>query len=177
MDILIGPSHAVEDKMAWAEEAFVLLKHNAPVGKALGAQLERLRAAVAATRVEMRRSGMVAFCHGCDVDRGGSCCGSGIEDHYDAVTLLVNRLLGVSMPRTRRALCDCYFLSDQGCTLVARHPVCVNYICRPLRERMADDALAEIRRLEGVQLELTAQAEAHAQALLQRLDRDITSEV
>ena len=93
-------------------------------------------------------------CLSCEVDDGGSCCGAGLEDKYDGVLLLLNLLLGVRLPRKRFESRSCYFLGEKGCLLLARHVICVNYLCRRITERVDPQRIASLRTKEGAELEL-----------------------
>jgi len=101
----------------------------------------------------MLDSGLVQACAECENLEGGSCCGRGLEDHYDGYLLLINLLLGANLPAERWDPRSCYFLGPKGCVLSARHVLCVNYLCKKATDRIDSKALAHLRELEGVQLE------------------------
>jgi hypothetical protein len=123
------------------------------VDGASAALLSRLRTATAASAAQMLDCGLVQACAECETLEGGSCCGRGLEVHYDGYLLLINLLLGASLPKERRDPRSCYFLGPKGCVLAARHVLCVNYLCRKATDRIDSKALAILRELEGVQLE------------------------
>jgi len=141
----LGRDHPMARKLAWAREL-----HRAH-GEALLADagirglLERYCRAVAATAGQMQASGVLAECADCAVNDGGSCCGRGIEDRFDVVLLLVNLLAGCDLPVTRFDSEGCFFLGEKGCRIVARHVLCVNYVCRRLEKRLT---AAELRALQ-----------------------------
>jgi len=128
-------------------------------GVELGAQvwvsdsLERLRACIEASRQLMADMGVVDECRRCEEVEGGSCCGSGIENRYNEVLLLINLLLGVSLPEGAKRPKSCYFLGEMGCTLLARHVLCVNYLCARLRERLTPAQLSCLQDASGEELE------------------------
>lgn len=62
--------------------------------------LEALREKVEASGRVARELGLVAACKHCEEEEGGSCCGAGIEDHYTPHLLLINLLLGRTLPPT-----------------------------------------------------------------------------
>jgi hypothetical protein len=101
----------------------------------------------------MSGCGLVQACAECETLEGGSCCGRGIEEHYDGYLLLINLLLGANLPTERRDSSSCFFLGPKGCELSARHVLCVNYLCRKATDRVDPRALALLREVEGVQLE------------------------
>ena len=94
--------------------------------------LEAYGRAAKDTSDEMARSGVSEICRRCAVDEGGSCCGNGIENRFDAVLLLINLLLGCEFPEHPADPTGCWFLGEKGCTIRARHVICVNYLCRRL---------------------------------------------
>lgn len=88
----------------------------------------------------------------CDRQEGGSCCGAGLEDKYDGILLLINRLAGIAVPGRRQDPGNCFFLGEKGCLLLARHVICVNYLCKKITDRVAHEALIDLREREGEEL-------------------------
>ena len=97
--------------------------------------------------------GVVAECKHCEEEEGGSCCGAGIEDRYGPVLLLLNLLLGASLPTQVRSRNSCYFLGERGCLLAARHVLCVNYICEKLRKKLTREELIRLQSCAGQELD------------------------
>lgn len=155
MPIAVVPlSSPLADKIAWTDECYPLVRA-ALQRDAQGAQLlTTLAEAVAAARAELRRSGVMAACRSCEIDDGGSCCGAGIEDRYDGLLLLINRLLGVRLPATRVVPDGCYFVSQTGCVLCLRHTICVSYLCSRIHRTVAPERLAELAAAEGQEQEM-----------------------
>jgi len=144
-------SSPIEEKIAWArtwEEKF---------GKALLEEsritdlLRRLKAATDASRLEMVKTGVAEVCRRCDQEEGGSCCGVGIENRYDGWLLLINLLLGVILPSQRARPDACYFWGDQGCVLMARHILCINYLCKNVTDQIDPSRIATLREKEGAE--------------------------
>jgi hypothetical protein len=117
------------------------------------ALLQQLRTFIEASRQTMREVGVVTECRHCEEEEGGSCCGQGIEDRYTPVLLLINLLLGVPLTKLGRRPRSCYFLGKKGCALLARHVLCVNYLCARLREKLARPELARLQERAGNELE------------------------
>lgn len=115
--------------------------------------LHRLRARIEASRKVMAEVGIVAECRRCEEEQGGSCCGSGIENRYDVELLLINLLLGVSLAEDAERPESCRFLGARGCTLFARHVLCVNYLCARLRETLSPGQLSLLQDSSGEELE------------------------
>jgi hypothetical protein len=130
---------------AWGAE----LREQGPVRDSL----ERLRACIEASREVMAEIGLVDECRRCEELEGGSCCGSGIENRYTEVLLLINLLLGVPLPEGAGRPKSCFFLGQTGCTLFARHVLCVNYLCASLRERFTPAQLSRLQDASGEELE------------------------
>jgi hypothetical protein len=148
------PIHSsIEDKIAWAYRA--LGEHGSALreDQTVVRLLDQLRAESQASRQAMAATGVVAVCRHCDEWDGGSCCGAGIEDRYDGITLLINLLLGVSLPTRRQRDGGCFFLGPAGCALQARDVICINFMCREVVDAVGDQALAQLRDVEGAELQ------------------------
>jgi hypothetical protein len=153
MLIIPVSSEHIEDKILWATNYFQqirekLLKDQKAV--VLTAKLKRL---IAASQAEMSASGIVAICAKCEDEEGGSCCGKGLENKYDVWLLLINLLLGVSLPKERADPGSCFFLGNHGCLLVARHVICINYICKKIQEQIPSHVINPLRKTEGAEIE------------------------
>jgi len=120
----------------------------------LCALLSELDSAISASREAMEKAGVVEICRRCDEEEGGSCCGEGMERHYDEWLLLANLLMGVKLQKERQEARSCLFLGERGCTLWARHTICINYLCLEITKCIDPARLSELRRREGKELEL-----------------------
>jgi len=143
----------VKEKIAWAQSCYHELEHNIRRDKQTAGLLVRLERAIAESRREMAAAGVVEICRKCEDIEGGSCCGAGIENRYDSRLLLINLLLGVTLPCERRDPDSCFFLGESGCLLQARHVICVNYLCGKITDKLDPGKLAPLRRKEGEELE------------------------
>jgi hypothetical protein len=117
------------------------------------ALLSKLRDCIENTNQSMLTLGVVAECKNCEEKEGGSCCGSGIENKYEAVLLLINLLLGDSLENEAPSGSSCYFLGKKGCTLTARHVLCVNYICQKLQKKLTREQLIALQTCAGEELD------------------------
>jgi hypothetical protein len=115
--------------------------------------LRKLRDCIESTNQSMVTLGVVAECKNCEEREGGSCCGSGIENKYDAVLLLINLLLGFSLENQEPSKNSCSFLGKKGCTLTARHVLCVNYICQKLQKKLTREELIALQTCAGEELD------------------------
>ncbi|MBN1833254.1 MAG: hypothetical protein JW896_14210 [Deltaproteobacteria bacterium] len=146
-------SRSIEEKIAWAETCYqekggLLLRDEKSV-----ILLNRLKEAVRASRAAMVSAGVADECKTCEEREGGSCCGAGLEDRYDATLLLINLLLGIQLPKRRSDPSSCLFLGPDGCLLMARQVICVNYLCKKIENRVNPSKISVLRDKEGVELE------------------------
>ena len=94
----------------------------------------------------MKKHGIAEECTICALQDGGSCCGQGIENKFDVVTLLVNLLSGVRLPARPWDPTGCWFLGEKGCLLVARHVICVNFICKRLYAAVPSEKIQMVQK-------------------------------
>ena len=144
----------IDAKIAWAEK-----RYHDVMGRLLGDQeivelLDKLKVAIHASHKEMAEAGVVDACRDCEEREGGSCCGAGLENRYDGSLLLINVLLGVQLPRQGYDPSSCFFLGEQGCLLLARHVICVNYLCKKVTDHIDAEKIAALQGKEGIELEL-----------------------
>jgi hypothetical protein len=104
------------------------------------------------TRNEMVAIGLVRECADCAVNGDGTCCGVRYGYKYDRILLLINLLLGKTLVNKARDPSLCYFLTEQGCALRARHVICVNYICQRIRENIQHEKLVRLQEITGGEL-------------------------
>jgi hypothetical protein len=145
-------SSPIEEKIAWARRHYerfgeVLLRE-----RGIADLLENLKEAVAASRREMAHTGIVEICRRCDLEEGGSCCGAGIENRYDVWLLLINRLLGAHLSEERRQPDACFFSGENGCLLMARHIICINYLCKNVTDQIDPCRISALREKEGAEV-------------------------
>ena len=124
----------------------------------------RRLAALAALVYRYREAGLYRGL--CGLLEKGS--GAGLEKYYSAMLLLINRLLGVSLPRRREEASSCFFLSSSGCGLVARHVLCINYVCSKITSRTKPGPLAALREAEGEEIHLLFQVNEKLRHLVHR---------
>ena len=148
----ISINSPVKERIAWAESCFQESGDLFLMDDKIAGLLSQFKFAVNASRQEMNRTGVVALCRECDQEEGGSCCGRGLENKYDVWLLLINRLLGVELPRIRLLMDGCFFLGDKGCLLTARHVICINYMCQKITKKIQPAALNSLREMEGVEI-------------------------
>jgi hypothetical protein len=145
-------SSPIEEKIAWAEDCFERFGSKFFKDRTITDLLDRLKKAVQNSHEEMIAAGIFNLCSECERNEGGSCCGNGIENKYDGWLLLINLLLNVRLPNKRHDPKSCFFLGKNGCILLARHVICVNYICKKITDRIDPQAIKALRKKEGEEL-------------------------
>jgi len=123
--------------------------------------LARYREEIHATFRLMKELETGSDCSGCAARAPGGCCGAGIEEWYDPPLLLMNLFLGREIPRIRPHETCCMFLGENGCLLLSRHHICVNYLCDRITKRLPPHDLARLEAQAGRELFAGWQAERH----------------
>lgn len=142
-------SSPIEDKIAWAQHCYKEFGDDLLKEKKLVDLLAHLKAAVVASRREMALTGIEEICRRCDREEGGSCCGAGLENRYDGWLLLINLLLGVKLPKTRQQTDSCFLSGKSGCLLMARHVICINYLCKKITNLFEPRTIMKMREKES----------------------------
>ena len=142
-------SSPIEEKIAWAQHCYQEFGNDLLKEKKLVDLLANLKAAVLASRREMALTGIVEVCRRCELEEGGSCCGAGLENRYDGWLLLINLLLGVKLPETRQQTDSCFLLGKSGCLLMARHVICINYLCKKITDLIDPHTIMDQREKES----------------------------
>ncbi len=145
MNIPFGIDHPIEKKIEWAEQLYERFGPELVRDAAIAHLIDEYLSSVQETWKAMEVSGVTAQCTSCAIDDGGSCCGKGIENKFDVTLLLVNRLLGSHLPKKRWDRNGCWFLGEKGCTIKARHVICINYLCRRIYDNIAQKELQELQ--------------------------------
>jgi hypothetical protein len=158
----------IQARIDWANDLFDRKRGWLLEDRGLAELLDALKDAVHRSRENMLHTGIVDLCRECEEKEGGSCCGAGLEKHYSAKLLLINRLLGVTFPSQSEESSSCLFLSSSGCRLVARHVLCINYVCNKITSRIKPDQLAALREAEGEEILLLFQVNEKLRKLMKR---------
>jgi hypothetical protein len=148
----ISLSSPIEEKIGWARHQYQVFGEALLHHREIAGLLDNLKEAVAASRREMDQTGVVEICRRCDQEEGGSCCGAGIENRYDAWLLLINLLLGASLPEERGRPDACFLSGENGCLLMARHIICINYLCKKVTDQIDPSRIAALREKEGAEV-------------------------
>ncbi len=164
----IGTDHSIEEKIRWAKSLYEDCGGTLLSDSGLVRRLEEYRRAAQETWDVMRQIGVTAECTECAVNDGGSCCGAGIENRFDTALLLINLLLGASLPDRRQEPGGCWFLGEQGCTIPARHVICINYICRRLEQKIPPQGLKMLHGKIAREADVAFVAEEYLKSLFSR---------
>lgn len=146
-------SLSIQEKIEEARSLFTAWEDKLRQDGRIRALLARLGQSIRASRQAMQRLGVVEACKRCEELEGGSCCGPGVENRYDGLQLLINLLLGVALPLEQTYPDSCYFLEACGCSLKARHVLCVNYLCAKLQKALSQDDTIALQSIVGEELE------------------------
>jgi hypothetical protein len=145
---------SIEEKIGWAEHCYESFSGPLLQDKSIAEDLTKIEDAIQASSRERGAAGVVDICRDCEKIGGGSCCGAGLENKYDAWLLLINLLLEVRFPKKRHDKESCFFLGENGCLLKARHVICVNYLCKKIIDRIHPQKLKTLREKEGIELDI-----------------------
>ena len=144
----------IEEKIAWAKNCFRERGADLHRDEEVGILLKKLKGAIRASHSEMAHTGIIEFCRLCEQEDGGSCCGAGLENRYTGLLLLINLLLGHPVPGRRQDPLGCFFLGKEGCGLLSRQVICINYLCKIITDQIDPHKIAPLREKEGIELDL-----------------------
>ena len=112
------------------------------------------REAISETGEAMNGMGVVEACTVCAARCRDGCCFMGIEDGYDHILLMVNLLLGGSLPHHGELPGCCYFVGSKGCTLIARYYFCLHYFCPDLMKSLGSARVTTLLATVGIELSI-----------------------
>ncbi len=130
-------------------------RHGNRLKEKLKVPLADLKNAIYESRKISIKLGINEICRRCDLEDGGSCCGKGIENYYDVPLLLANIALGTRLPEKRFDRLSCYFLGSEGCVLLVRHTICVNFLCKRIYDYLSHNEIVELQQICGEEIHLT----------------------
>ncbi len=120
---------------------------------ALLERVEKVKEMALKSKAMMDELGVTRLCTQCALaGDGAGCCSKKIEDWYEVPTIVLNLLLGVSLPTGRRHENSCIFLGENGCTLIVRYHFCVNYLCKKIEQSLGQEALSLMKAQYGSEL-------------------------
>lgn len=81
------------------------------------------------------------------------CCGLGMELYCEDALLVVNLYLGYEFPKRRLKNHWCFFLKEDGCSLLVRPLLCRNFFCDELQETLPHEELVRLQEALGPEAE------------------------
>jgi hypothetical protein len=75
-----------------------------------------------------------------------------MENKFDTHLLLVNLLLGVSLPEHHLRTDSCYLLTDKGCILKARLVLCIDFLCDKILNALSVEERFSLQKISGEEL-------------------------
>jgi hypothetical protein len=144
--------YSIQDKIGLAQDLYANWGDVLLTDPHIKDLLEKLDGSIGASRKVMLDLHIVETCKRCDEEEGGSCCGAGMENKFDTVLLLINLLLGVSLPTHHCRRESCYLLSDRGCLLKVRLVLCVDFLCHKIINALRRDELIRLQQISGDEL-------------------------
>lgn len=108
--------------------------------------LKKLKKSIQNTQDVFFSAGISAECKKCG-ENGEHCCSAGTENKYSDILLLVNLLLGNPLCHQPLSPSACGFLGGKGCTLIARHVICVNYLCKIIHNNIDRKRLIAVQQV------------------------------
>jgi hypothetical protein len=163
----INVQSALSDKIAWARKIHSLLRERIISDKDLKKLIVELEGRINSSYRCMQEIGVVKECSEC---ADASCCGKGIENRYDPVTLLINLLLGVELPE-ERVTDGCFFLTPVGCSLRAREVICVNYLCSKILDNIDHQKIIKLQVVFGYELDALFQLSEKLKKIISEISK------
>jgi hypothetical protein len=143
---------SIEDKMRTAQYMYDSWSDQLRREPDIHHLVEKLEMCLENSRAAMLELGIVEICKHCDEEEGGSCCGAGMEHKFDTLLLLMNLLLGVSLPEGHCRPNSCYLLTEKGCSLKVRLVLCVDFLCPKILNTMSREDLIRLQQISGDEL-------------------------
>ncbi len=147
-------AHMIRKKIKEAHDIFSLWGEALQRDPNIISLLKSSELKIAASAKAVHESGVFTVCQHCSDEDGESCCGAGLENKYTPRLLLINLLLGVTLPEKRLMSKGCFFLSENGCGLKMRQVLCVNYLCLKIQRMLPSDGLAALQKITGEEMDV-----------------------
>ncbi len=137
-------SGSIEQKLSVARQLYQEHGRRFLQNRAITDALEALKRKAADLDEQMSAMGMGVRCSACAAEVNGGCCSSYMAGNTDAVVLLINLLLGITIkPVDNRE--ECCYLGKMGCIFTIKPIFCLNYNCSHIRQAATTE---EIKTLE-----------------------------
>jgi len=146
-------TNAVAHEIILANHLHKIFGHALQQDEKVRTLLAQLDQHIEATQKALVAGGIIRECADCAVNGDGTCCGKRTGYKYDSIILLVNLLLGKTIPLQSQDPHACYFLTQKGCVLRARHVICVNFLCPRLSKNIQQEMLIQVQDVAGQELD------------------------
>ncbi len=114
-----------------------------------------------------KSTGLAKECEDC-AKGGGGCCGKGMEGYYGIEIILINLLMGVKLDQPEYREDSCYFLGEDGCILMAREVICVNFLCERIYSGIPLRNIILFQEVSGIALQKLFYLEERIKKFLRR---------
>jgi len=115
--------------------------------------LLKLDRAIDTTHQYMDMYGISSECADCSLYGNDTCCGKRTGFQCDPIILFLNLKLGCPLKVQDTSPHLCSFLSEEGCSLRVRPILCVNFICKRLRDNIPHQKLVKLQMVAGEELD------------------------
>jgi hypothetical protein len=117
------------------------------------ALLQKLDESIDTTHHYKDMYGISDECADCSLHGNDTCCGKRTGFQCDPIILFLNIKLGYSLKVQDTSPHLCSFLSVNGCTLRVRPILCVNFLCKRLRDNIPHQNLVQLQTVAGEELD------------------------
>jgi len=148
------------EKLAVARALFADLAGRLAASERFAAALTELRGRSETLAAHMRAMDLGHLCTRCAAGPGGGCCSAFMAGNTDAIQILINLLLGVTVAEQADSGENCCFLGSRGCLFPVKPIFCLNYNCSHILAGAEPGDLATLYRHAAAVLSLQTEIEA-----------------
>ncbi|HHD63684.1 MAG TPA: hypothetical protein ENK96_04820 [Desulfobulbaceae bacterium] len=159
-------SGSIDDKLRVARQLFQQQGARLLSQQDILDALKGLQQGEAKLNRQMQAMNMGSRCSSCAAGTDGGCCSSFMAGNTDAILLLINLLLGITIDQRNNGD-ECCYLGPQGCIFIIKPIFCLNYNCGHIKEAATQDEMRDLEMLAGALLGKQTKLEA---VILERLE-------
>lgn len=150
----------IEDEIRRARGLYSLYGRDIPGDSRCSGLLGQYHAAIEDSWILMNDLGVVDICSACAGQKPGGCCYYGVETWYSNTVLLINMLLDIKIPETRKLEKNCLFAGENGCRLRARFKTCIHHLCPKIKDSLNEYDLFRLRAVTNHEIKIGVQTES-----------------
>ena len=165
----------IDEQIQKAKELYLLYGSDILKDKKYSSLLKDLEAAIEDSWKLMKDLGVVDICSECAGEKAGGCCHFGIETCYTNMIILMNLLLGVTIPEKRKFANNCLFVGEYGCLLKVRFKTCIHHLCPKLKKSLNEYDLFRLRAVNNYEIKLCVQAESAIRDWIRERERSFNA--